>query len=199
MKIAFEKYKNAVDSASVHITEEFIEVAENFQLQANKRSCFKSFDCLNKLSLPADSFLMCLKGRIRIYMNDGFEYNIWKHIAVEDSCMGVWQAYLFDSAFRYRYNLYDCSRSYIYSEKSIDRIKFITKKTPKVIAEVRNFNLTPEIAKIGSEYYLSCCYWNDWSGLNREFMKITIENNRVARITKLSSVNLIKYHCGVLF
>ena len=200
-KIAFEKYKNAVDSASFPITEEFIEIAENFRLLANERSCSESFDCLNKLSLPADSCLMpaiLRNSRVCIYMNDDFVYNIWKHITVEDSCMGVWQAYLFDSTFRYRHNVYDC-KSYIYSEKSINRIKFITKKPPKAITEVRNFNLSPEIAKDGSKYYVSCCYWNDRRGLNREFVEITIENNKVAKITEPTSVNLIKYHCGVFF
>ena len=194
-KIAFEKYKNAVDSASFLITEEFIEIAENFRLMANERSCSESFECLNKLSLPVDSLLM--RRMDRICIND-FVYNIWEHITVEDSCMGVWQTYLFASTFCYRCDVYD-RRSYIYSEKSIDRIKFITKEPPKAISEVKNFNLTPEMAKVGSEYYLSCCYWNDWSGLNREFMKITIDDNKVARITEIKIDNLIKYHCGVLF
>ena len=197
-KIAFEKYKNAVDSASFLITEEFIEIAENFRLLANERSCSESFDCLNKLSLPADCLLLRLMRCICIYMNDDFVYNIWKYITVEDSYMGIWQAYILNSTFRYRHNAYDC-RFYIYSEKSIERIKFITKEQPKAIADVKNFNLTPEIAKDGSIYYVSCCYWNDWSGLNREFVEITIENNKVAEITELTSFNLIKYHCDVLF
>ena len=59
--------------------------------------------------------------------------------------------------------------------------------------------IIPELVKKGSKYYVSCCYWNNWTGLNREVVEITIENNMVKEIEVIETYNLIKYHCWILY
>lgn len=200
-EIAFERYKNAVNSSSSIITEEFINVAEKFQILASSRSYSEIIVCLGKLSLQADSFLLPMiggNGRVCVYTNNVFECDIWKYITVEDSCMGAWQAYLLGSTLQHQRGVYD-DRSYIYSENSIARIKFFGKEPEALIAEIRNFNHSPDIVKDGCKYYISCCYWNNWSGLIRELVEIAVKHNKVIEITDIKTDNLIKYHCGVFF
>ena len=84
-------------------------------------------------------------------------------------------------------------------ENDIARIEFRKNEVPKAAMGIREFNIIPEVVKTGSKYYVTCCYWNNWTGLNREVVEITIENNKVKKIAVIETYNLIKYHCGILY
>lgn len=218
-RAAIYKYKSAVKEFT--ITPKFIETAEELQRLAicNEHSnifdddckCDDMMACLDKLSLPDLSFLcvrrccnMDIGDRSRLYISKGniCDYSIWDHIVVEDSHMGAWQTYLLYSVWHtlpfFWHGLYD-KRSYIYSENDIARIEFRKNEVPKAAMGIREFNIIPEVVKTGSKYYVTCCYWNNWTGLNREVVEITIENNKVKKIAVIETYNLIKYHCGILY
>ena len=215
------RYKAALASDYSANAVDLIQVAEELQ-QIVKRDknlgyfegyyrCTDMIGCLNNLSLPTSTYLnvrrCCNVGigdRSHLYISEGniCDYSIWDHIVVEDSHMGAWQTYLLYSVWRtlpfFWHGLYD-KRSYIYSENDIARIEFITNEVPKAAMSIQEFNIIPEVIKKYSKYYVSCCYWNNWTGLNREVVEITIENNMVKEIEVIETYNLIKYHCGIRY
>ena len=215
------RYKAALGSDHSANAVDLIQVAEELQ-QIVKRDknlgyfegyyrCTDMIGCLNNLTLPASTYLnvrrCCNVGigdRSHLYISKGkiCDYSIWDHIAVEDSHMGAWQTYLLYSVWHtlpfFWHGLYD-KRSYIYSENDIARIEFRKNEVPKAAMGIREFNIIPEVVKTGSKYYVTCCYWNNWTGLNREVVEITIENNKVKKIAVIETYNFIKYHCGILY
>ena len=215
------RYKVALASDYSANAVELVRVAEELQhiVKRDKKigyfeghyRCTDMIGCLKNLSLPTSTYLnvrrccnVDIGDRSRLYISKGniCDYSIWDYIAVEDSHMGAWQTYLLYSVWHtlpfLGHGLYD-KRSYIYSENDIARIEFITNEVPKAAMSIQEFNIIPELVKKGSKYYVTCCYWNNWTGLNREVVEITIENNMVKEIEVIETYNLIKYHCGILY
>src|SRR5574344_780686 len=130
--------------------------------------------------------------------------NIFKHIIVEDNCDGAWQAFLLNSLwhvlpFWWHGNYY--KRSYLFSHEDVKNIHFISKSISGLEEKLSKFELSPKIVKnkYNGKYYVSCCYWNDWEGLNRDLYEITIKDNKVTEFYKADSKNLYKYMCNILF
>lgn len=204
------KYKAALVSGN-HFSDEFVGVAKDVIALAKNKSYELLLDRLSKLSLPLSCTLdvePCSEeghGDVsKLYISDNgiYDYAIWNYFTVEDSHMGAWQAYLLDSIWRHLPMFWHAGygrRSYIYSGEDIPSIEHIRKEEPRAFALIKNFDLAPEIVKNGSTYYITCCYWNDWSGLNRELIEVFIENNKVKSISSIKSDNLIKYDCGIRF
>lgn len=222
--LALKSNKFTITSKFIEVAEDLQHLAihnEHLGYFEGWYKCTEMIVCLNKLSLPNLSFL-CVRrcrnvgkgDRSYLYISkDGSnDYSIWNHITVEDSHMGAWHVYLLNSIWHslplFWHGLYD-KRTYIYSEndiehiefinKDIEHIEFISKEIPKAAMGIRDCNIIPEIVKNGSKYYVSCCYWNNWTGLNRELVEITIDNNIVKEIAVIETYNLIKYHCWILF
>ncbi len=45
--------------------------------------------------------------------------------------------------------------------------------------------------------HVFCCYWNDWKGLIREHVKMTLKNGRVEKYENIDDFVIYKYHCGI--
>ena len=47
--------------------------------------------------------------------------------------------------------------------------------------------------------HVYCTFWNEWKGLVREHIEITISNNRVSDYKNADALVLHHYNCGILF
>ena len=208
--MAMRNFEAAVKTGSFSITTEFFYIANKLQDLVKNEQYDNFLSCLNKLTLPDDSFLVFEgpkeeghgdSSKLLVVKPDVCDYEIWNHITVEDSHMGAWQAYLLNS-IKYTLPLFWHAiygkRSYVYSEDDIVRIEHIRESTPKEFELIKHLDLAPIVVKYGSKYYIMCYYWNDWSGLNKEYTEISIENNKPV-ISTINREIIIEYDCGIRF
>lgn len=154
------------------------------------------------ISLPEHSGLGDIS---RLYIKDAegeIDSNVFEHMKVEDSCEGAWQVYLFHSLWRILplfWHALRSRRSYLYDSDDIDIIKqnvLFIKPSPE---ELASFNVNPIVVKSHGKYYISCCYWNNWAGLVRELVEVTINNGKVIEIYEVDYDVIYSYDCGVLY
>ena len=128
-------------------------------------------------------------------------FDIFDHLRFEDSIMGAWQAFLLDRLDHYLplwwhadYN----KRDYIYTKEDFDHIThFIDRGFDKSVLE--EYNIAPEIKGGNGKYYISCCYWTDFGGLRREFVEISLIDNKLKGAFVFDEKVIHKYECGIMF
>lgn len=153
---------------------------------------------------PGDSSYFYIK-------NDTYESDIWNFIKLEISPKSVWQAYLIEKSPTYmplcRHYHY-MKRTYIYSTDDIpDRIVDVVNpffdNIDAFINDVKeaviNKSLVPTIGIYDDIAIVSCCYWNNWAGLTREYVKFSFNGNMVSSITTIKKEVLYKYNCGLKY
>lgn len=141
--------------------------------------------------------------------------SIFKYFRFADSCTGAWQAFLLLQMWLYLplwwHANYD-QRTYVYSKEDLSRT-FLGKA--KVDPGVRRYmlmlrndvdsldvdalDLSPEIVRDKRIYYVSCCFWTEFGGLKREYVKITLTGGRLYEFFEFDRGTLFKYNCGILF
>ena len=197
--------------------QQFAETIFNLVKKEKYDELLKSFTCL---SIPPNSvpFNNTLKLELRSQMGIGDEskiyivsyenprdYNIFKYLHIECSAFGAWQSYLLHKLWHilplYWHGLYG-KRKYILTTKDLKDIKPIPKE------EKQKFNVSPYIKQEGNVFYVSCCYWSEFSGLVRETVEIKIENNKAVTLQFLEydfepdntqHEVLYEYNCGILY
>ena len=60
-------------------------------------------------------------------------------------------------------------------------------------------DLAPEIVLDNGIYYVSCCFWSDFGGLEREYVKITLKDGRLDEFFEFDLETLFEYNCGIIF
>jgi len=130
-------------------------------------------------------------------------YEIFKFVYADASEAGAWQAFLLNSLWHalpyFWHGGYDY-RSYIFSKDSIAEVScFQEEDEPKIKQVIARYDVTPRAFHCGDKYYISCCYWNDWAGLVRELVEVTIQNNEVTEFFEVKSDVLFKYDCQICF
>lgn len=158
---------------------------------------------LNKLSLEDNLKLELEKdfwesfGKYHVVVslpNGNSSRDIFKYLSVEDSKQGAWHAYLLFSLW-HTLPLNDHSnysrREYIFSKDALLSIDI--KNEPNLSKELYNFDPKLTILGKGEFYYVSCYYWNRYSGLNKSINEIQIRNNRVIDINEIHNQNIIEY------
>ena len=131
------------------------------------------------------------------------EEALLRYIRVEMSEQGVWQLYLLKTTPcvmpTYWHGEY-MKRKFIFEEYDLHGIEALN-----------DYDLTGLIAcpiiwptvsfenQAGNSVvaHVFCCYWNDWKGLIREHVKITLKNKRVEKYENLDDFVICKYHCGI--
>lgn len=131
---------------------------------------------------------------------NGFTYEMFEHLAIEHSPMGAWQAYLLCIAktlLPFSGISYYTKRKLIFSN---DQLRDIRPLFRKKIPELEKFenDVAPSVTLDGDTALVSCCYWNDWEGLIREYVPFVFENDRV-RIGDFRQKVLYKYDIGIRF
>ena len=166
----------------------------------------------NKLIITENSSLMILLpehsglGDIsRLYIKDAegrIDSNVFDHMKVEDSCDGAWQVYLSHSLWRILplfWHALRSRRSYLFDSNDIAMIKPKGLFIKPSYEELASFNVNPKVVKSHGKYYISCCYWNDWVGLVRELVEVTINNGKVIEIFEVDYDVIYSYYCGILY
>lgn len=189
------------------LSTDFIDVARDLEVIAYNGSYASILDGLEKLSLPTSCKLVVQEAEqngygshssILVNVNGEEKGNIWEYISVENSPMGVWQAFLLKELWHKLplfWHANYCSRHYIYTEEDIDTL-------PKIInfkRTLHQFDITPYVVKSNNKWYVSVCYWNNWSGLVREHIEVTLENGKVTNFFDLDDDKLYEYKCGIRF
>lgn len=183
--------------------------------------------CLDKISLPKEYELKIKeceqsgigdKSKPYIKLPDGDQdFNIFKYLNVEQSCMGAWQAYLLYTLWHvlplWWHANYD-SRDYVFSEEdamfhNMETITELAKFNKEELDEnsvalevaykLRNVDATLKVINRDDKYYVSCCYWTMFGGLIREFVEITIQDNKVKEFVPFKKDLLIEFECGIKF
>lgn len=129
--------------------------------------------------------------------------NIFNHLIVVDSPMGAWQVCilfklwhilpLFDHA-KYERRTYinqtsDITNVFSYNESETNNIRqTLMNREP----------IRPHITRNGNKYNIEQYYWNDWEGLVREVVKVSIDNNHVGDFDVESAVE-VTYDCGIRY
>lgn len=128
---------------------------------------------------------------------------IFKYLSVEDSPSGAWQACLLYKLWHslpfWWHGCYD-RRIYLDNPDDCRKISTRDEKAKMIRKAIENGkNTKPHISQKDNKYYIQRYYWNDWTGLARELMEVTIENKRVVKIIEVESVVEYSYDCGILF
>lgn len=156
-----------------------------------------------------------------VYDNqDNVDEDLIKFIITDQSAMGAWQIYLLMTAFTimpcYWHGQYN-ERKYIYNKRDVQEIKvferldirgllakdFLLPKVTivKVSEESQNISTTDHFVPQASygkyEADVYCCYWNDWVGLVREHVRITLNNSKIEKYEVVGRFVIYPYHCGI--
>lgn len=141
--------------------------------------------------------------------------SIFDFFRFEDSPAGAWQAFLLQQMWHYLplwwHANYD-ERTYVYSKEDLSRsflgIAMIDPKARMHMLKLRSavdtldmdaLDLSPEIVQDNGRYYVSCCFWTDFGGLKREYVKITLTDGRFDEFFEFDLKTLFEYNCGILF
>lgn len=206
--VCSEQYAKLV---SLSNNNEFIQKAQSLFELVKKKDYGDILKLLDKASLPSAMKLDVQEcnqqgtGSVsRLFVNTPNNeriFDIFDHLRFEDSIMGAWQAFLLNRLDHYlplwwhaNYN----KRDYIYTKEDFDHIThFIDRGFDKSVLE--EFNIAPEIKGGNGKYYISCCYWTDFGGLRREFVEISLIDNKLKGAFVFEEKVIHKYECGIMF
>ena len=220
-RIEKEKKANAIaafQSASTS-NDDFAAVGKRLHKLVAEKKYNAFLDCLDKIKLPNRAKLIveeCDEGTSDIgdkstlfikLPNGETDENIFKHLIVEQSAMGAWQAYLLYKLWHvlplFWHANYD-ARDYIFSKDDVNSISTFTFSEDKrernaIIALISGFDFTPEVRESNGKYFVSSCYWSNFGGLIREYLELTIDGNKIADTFQFDSKTLYEYNCGIYF
>ncbi len=214
-KTALSAFLSAAKNASdIRVASEQISVGRKLFNFVSKRDYDKLLSILNTMSLPQGYALGvevakpdAFGDNSRLFIKSASApviYDFFKEITVEDSCDGAWQAYLLQSLCHvlpaFGHGIYN-DRTYILSKEDLMELRTMEKQDQGVVSHLFGYYIEPEVVKsdIKGKYYVTCCYWSDWSGLVRELVEIVIDNNKVDDVYKVKETVLFEYDCGVFF
>ncbi len=124
-------------------------------------------------------------------------YDIYQHLFVDWSEMGVWQAYLLSKATALLPVIWHGGygkKIFLFSKNDIFKYKTLCYR--KINLDDLDDNLSPKITIEGNTATVSCCFWNNWKGLYRETQKIIYKNGKVEFIGDSQIHVLYAYDCG---
>ena len=126
-----------------------------------------------------------------------------RYIRAEMSEQGAWQLYLLNTTPcvmpAYWHGEY-LKREFIFEEYDLNRIEALNDYdlTDLMACPIIWPSVTLEHQAGDSVVaHVFCCYWNDWKGLIREHVKMTLKNGHVEKYENLDDLVIYKYHCGI--
>lgn len=132
-----------------------------------------------------------------LFVNDHHrnKSDIFDYLKVEDSEMGAWQAFLLhniSSILPTWWHANTMSIQYVFAYKEIN--------SPKILDALTGYHesLAPTVVKEQNYYIVSFCYWNNWIGLVRKSVKVSL-NDGIPIFEFLKNDVLFEYNCGIQF
>ena len=190
----------------------YIDIAYKLEKIVHERKYQEILVCLNKIQETGDRKLNVQEceekgigdeSKLYIELNDGKrDYEIFKHLIVEDSPMGAWQAYWLYSLWHilpmFWHGLYG-RRDYLFQFEDVFGIKLEKDANPADRDKLLDIDLSPEVIGENGDYYVSCCYWTQFGGLIREHVYVNIKWNKVVEIKEFLSETKYEYDCGYCY
>lgn len=65
--------------------------------------------------------------------------------------------------------------------------------------DVDALDLSPKIVRDNRFYYVSCCFWTEFGGLKREYVKTALTDGRIDEFFEFDRGTLFEYDCGIVF
>lgn len=129
------------------------------------------------------------------------DYKIFKHILIDSSEEGAWQIYLLHSLWHILPLWWHANyehRTFILQRNDLKELSTDSESPLDLSSEI-DTKLEPSIHKYQDYLYVSCCYWTNWGGLIREYIEITVKDNKVVNIVTFDTDVIYDYDCGILF
>ncbi len=131
------------------------------------------------------------------------EWDIFKFIKVTNSVKGAWQAFVLHELWHilphYWHGLYNY-RQFIFDKQDFQNVHSFGQGRFWIMPiDASKYDVQLKITQNGNDYYVSYCYWNDWEGLVREVVEITIIDGKVTETNNLSKKVEFQYDCGIVF
>lgn len=206
---------NATFLAASTSNDDFAEVGKRLHQLAQDKKYGNFLQCLDKIMLPSDAKLVveeCDNGtnsigdesKLLIKLPNGeTDEDIFKHLIVEHSPMGAWQAYLLHKLWHVLplfWHANYCARDYVFRKQDANSVSTFRKEDRAAIVEIiSKFDVTPVVRSKDGKFYVSSCYWSDFGGLVREYLELTFDGNKIADTYQFDSKTLYEYNCGILF
>ena len=157
---------------------------------------------LKNLTLPEDysldysHYISESFGQYDVVVKDSVgnvDKNVFNYINVERSKMGIWQAYLLYTLW-HTLPLNDHSnyshRKFIFSSKDIESLYL---QEDDIKKKCFKSDIGIYVVGLREYYYISCCYWCRYSGLNRIICELQLRDNKIININEVYRINLVKY------
>ena len=129
-------------------------------------------------------------------------FKIFDHLLVESSEMGAWQAYLLSVAMTMLPTWWHGGyfrRKYIFQIEDLwNHGQKISLFGPR-FEQNEEYEVAPQVIKINDNTAISACYWNDWEGLVREKISLSMLDGKVHFKYPFDKEVLYKYKCGIKF
>lgn len=145
--------------------------------------------------------------KLLVKTSDGdLDKDIWRHLKIEDSREGAWEAYLlyeFWHVLPLFWHANYSKRLYVFSMEDFDRIGHCPfaeddELRPKCLANAKSLFIEPQVKKEDGNYKVMCCYWSEFGGFIQETVEVSISEGR-ASFKEIEEKRLIGYHCNVTF
>lgn len=208
---------NAAFLSASTSNEDYAAVGKRLHKLVGEKKYSDFLECLDKVKLPNGATLIveeCDEGTSDIgdkstllikLPNGETDENIFKHLIVEQSAMGAWQAYLLHKLWHvlplFWHANYD-ARDYIFSKDDVNSISTFTddkRERNAIIALISDFDFTPEVRESNGKYYVSSCFWSNFGGLIREYFEVTFNGDIVTDIFQFDAKKEYEYNCGIYF
>lgn len=150
------------------------------------------------------------------------ERELLKHLYVEPNDIGAWELYLLMTAPTVMPTFWHggyIERKFIFSTTDIYTIEALNsyelsniEHNPILLPSVTinrdwsddttrenvlAYDADPTVDKWKADIY--CCYWNEWKGLVREHIRITLRGAKVENYENMGEFIIYPYHCGIYF
>ena len=197
---------------------EFHELLSNHITKETKvKNKVDVFNSLNELSLPQGDFLgLHIASSDTDDIGDHSEFYIYKsgverdkdvlrHLITANTPMAAWQIYLLKTSPTVMPVFWHggyMRRTYIFSKENIKQIDALKYYDLSNLTKENLLLPTVTIDKQSKDSIIAhvyCTFWNEWKGLVREHIEITISNNRVSDYKNADALVLHHYNCGILF
>ena len=132
------------------------------------------------------------------------EMDIFKFLKVTNSVKGAWQAFVLHELWHilphYWHGIYNY-RTFVFDKQDLQKVLDSVYKIPHTYDAIdgAKYDVRPQITTNGHNYFVSYCYWNNWEGLVREVVEITIIDGKVTETNNLSKKVEFQYDCGIVF
>jgi hypothetical protein len=132
------------------------------------------------------------------------EWDIFKFITVTNSEKGAWQAFVLHELWHilphYWHGIYNY-RTFVFDKQDLQKVLDSVYKIPHTYDAIdgTKYDVRPQITTNGHNYFVSYCFWNNWEGLVREVVEITIIDGKVTETNNLSKKVEFQYDCGIVF